>query len=75
MRPETTAFTVTERIDALAAALRDAGVPEELRARVLAAAATAALHAVTIDAVLAESRTTTTSTAAPPAPTRPQVAA
>jgi hypothetical protein len=52
VRPESTALNVTDRIDALAAALRDAGVPAEQAARLLAGAATAALHAVTLDALL-----------------------
>jgi hypothetical protein len=55
MRPESTALTVIDRIDALAAALRSAGVPAEQSSGLLAAAATAAMHAVTLDAVLAES--------------------
>jgi len=53
MRPESTALTVMDRIDALADALRAAGVPAEQTSRLLASAATAALHAVTLDAVLA----------------------
>jgi hypothetical protein len=52
MRPESTALTVMDRIDALAEALRAAGVPAEQSSRLLASAATAALHAVTLDAVL-----------------------
>jgi hypothetical protein len=56
MRPESTALTVMDRIDALAAALRSAGVPAEQSSGLLAAAATAAMHAVTLDAVLAESQ-------------------
>jgi hypothetical protein len=54
MRPESTALNVTDRIDALAAALRAAGVPSEQTSGLLAAAATAAMHAVTLDALLAE---------------------
>ena len=54
MRPESTALNVSERIDALAAALRAARVPAEQASGLLAAAATAAMHAVTLDAVLAE---------------------
>ena len=54
MRPESTALNVTDRIDALAAALRAAGVPSEQSSGLLAAAATAAMHAVTLDALLAE---------------------
>lgn len=56
MRPESTALNVTDRIDALAAALRAAGVPSEQSSGLLAAAATAAMHAVTLDALLAETR-------------------
>ena len=54
MRPESTALNVTERMDALAVALRDAGVAPELSAGLLAAAATAAMHAVVLDALLNE---------------------
>jgi truncated hemoglobin YjbI len=60
MRPETTAHTVTERVDALADALRAAGVPPEASAQLLASAATAAVHAVMLDALLEET--------APPVP-------
>jgi hypothetical protein len=52
MRPESTALNVTDRIDALAAALRAAGVEPEQASRLLASAATAAMHAVTLDALL-----------------------
>jgi hypothetical protein len=52
MRPESTALNVTDRIDALAAALRTAGVAPEQASRLLASAATAAMHAVTLDALL-----------------------
>ena len=52
MRPESTALNVTDRIDALAAALRAAGVAPEQASRLLASAATAAMHAVTLDALL-----------------------
>jgi hypothetical protein len=51
MRPESTAHAVTERIDALASALRAAGVPAEQTAGLLASAAAAAMHAVTLDAL------------------------
>ena len=54
MRPESTALNVSERIDALAAALRRAGVPPEQSAKLLASAASAAMHAVTLDAILSE---------------------
>ena len=52
MRPESTALNLTDRLDALAAALRDAGVPAERSAALLESAATATMHAVTIDALL-----------------------
>ena len=54
MRPESTALNVTDRIDALAVALRAAGVSDEQASGLLAAAATAAMHAVTLDAILTE---------------------
>ncbi|MDX6486653.1 MAG: hypothetical protein QOF43_1806 [Gaiellaceae bacterium] len=54
MRPESSALNITERIDALARALRAAGVPDEQCAGLLASAATAAMHAVVLDAVLDE---------------------
>ncbi len=54
MRPESTALNVSERIDALAAELRSAGVAPELSSRLLASAAAAAMHAVTLDAILSE---------------------
>jgi hypothetical protein len=52
MSVESTAVTLTERIDALAAALRDAGVPQEQAASLLASAAAASMHALMLDAVL-----------------------
>jgi hypothetical protein len=52
MRPESTALNVTDRIDALAAALRAAGVAPEQASRLLSSAATAAMHAVTLDTLL-----------------------
>jgi hypothetical protein len=63
MRPESTALNVTDRIDALAAALRAAGVPSEQTSGLLAAAATAAMHAVTLDALLAETHRPSSGTA------------
>lgn len=57
MRPEATALNLTERLDALVAALRDAGVSSERSAALLASAATATMHAVTIDALLQEAHT------------------
>ena len=50
-----TARNVAERVDALAAALRAAGVSPERSAALLASAATAAMNAVMLDAVLEES--------------------
>jgi hypothetical protein len=50
-----TARNLSERLDALAAALRDAGVPPERSAGLLAAAAEATMSAVMLDALL-ESR-------------------
>jgi hypothetical protein len=52
MAMESTAITLTERVDALAAALRAAGVSQEQAASLLASAATASMHALMLDAVL-----------------------
>jgi hypothetical protein len=52
MALESTAFTLTERVDALAQALRAAGVSQEQAASLLASAATASMHALMLDAVL-----------------------
>jgi hypothetical protein len=52
MTVESTAITLTERVDALAAALRDARVSPEQAASLLASAATASMHALMLDAVL-----------------------
>jgi hypothetical protein len=46
------AETLTDRIDALADALRAAGVPPDRMASILASAATATMHALVLDAVL-----------------------
>ena len=56
MAAATTARNVAERVDALAAALRAAGVSPERSAGLLASAATAAMNAVMLDAVLEESQ-------------------
>jgi non-ribosomal peptide synthetase component F len=48
---ESTALVLTDRLDALAAALRAAGVSPEQSAALLASAATATMHAVTLDAL------------------------
>jgi len=61
MPVESTAAALTERLDALAAALRAAGVSPARSAALLAAGAEAAMHAVTLEALLDERR--------PPAPT------
>jgi hypothetical protein len=45
---------LTERIDALADALRAAGVPQDRAASLLGSAATASMHALVLDAVLEE---------------------
>lgn len=54
---ESTARNVTERVDALAAALREAGVTPEQSAALLASAATAAMNAVLLDALLEDTET------------------
>jgi hypothetical protein len=71
MRPESTALNVTDRIDALAAALRTAGVSDDQASRILASAATAAMHAVTLDALLARPAAAPPATEALPAATTP----
>jgi hypothetical protein len=54
VRPEATALNVSERIDALAVELRKAGVSPEQSSNLLASAASAAMHAVMLDAILSE---------------------
>ncbi len=54
MAVESTAVVLTERLDALASALRDAGVSQEQAASLLASAAAATMHALTLDALLDE---------------------
>lgn len=54
MAVESTAIVLTERLDALAAALRAAGVSPEQSASLLASAASATMHALTLDAILDE---------------------
>jgi hypothetical protein len=58
MASESTARNLSDRVDALAAALRAAGVPPEQSAGLLAAAARATMNAVLLDALL-EERTAT----------------
>jgi hypothetical protein len=55
MASDSTVRNVTQRVDALAAALRAAGVSPERSAGLLASAATAAMNAVMLDALLEES--------------------
>jgi hypothetical protein len=50
------AETLTDRIDALAAALRDAGVGEDRIATILGSAATATMQALVLDAVVDANR-------------------
>jgi hypothetical protein len=57
MAVESTARNLTDRVDALAAALRAAGVSPEQSAGLLAAAARATMNAVLLDAVLEDGRT------------------
>ena len=52
MPVESTAVALADRIDALAAALRLAGVSQEESSSLLASAAAAAMHALTLDALL-----------------------
>ncbi len=52
MVAESTAVVLTERIDALAAALRAAGVSPEQSSGLLSAAAAATMHAVTLQALI-----------------------
>jgi hypothetical protein len=54
MAVESKAIVLTERLDALAAALRNAGVSAEQSASLLASAASATMHALTLDAILDE---------------------
>ena len=54
MAADSTARNVAQRVDALAAALRAAGVAPEQSAGLLASAATAAMSAVMLDALLEE---------------------
>jgi hypothetical protein len=56
MTPESTARNLADCVDALAAALRAAGVPHEQSSALLASAATATMHAVMLDALLDEAQ-------------------
>ena len=66
MAAESTAVVLTERIDALAAALRAAGVSPERSSGLLSAAAAATMQAVTLQALLDE-QPQPTAAAGPPA--------
>jgi hypothetical protein len=55
---------LTEKMDALAHALRDAGVDPERVARILGSAAAATMHALVLDAVLDEQAAASAPTAA-----------
>jgi hypothetical protein len=54
MAADSTARNVAQRVDALAVALHAAGVPPERSAALLASAATAAMNAVMLDALVEE---------------------
>jgi hypothetical protein len=60
MAYESHAVALTDRINALAAALRAAGVPPEQSTSLLASAANATMHALTLDALLEEQSTAVT---------------
>ena len=67
MTADSTARNLTDCVDALAAALRDAGVSPEDSAGLLAAAARATMHAVMLEALLDDvtARPPTSAAAAP----------
>jgi len=56
MALDSTARSLSDRVDALAAALRAAGVTPERSAALLASAAEAAMHALTLEALTEERR-------------------
>lgn len=66
MTSESTARNLTDCVDALAAALREAGVSPEDSAGLLAAAARATMHAVMLEALLDD-------VAGPPAAASPPI--
>ena len=68
MALESAAITLTERIDALAAALRAAGVSQAQASSLLASAAHATMHALTLDALLDQQPQTATPSAPAVAP-------
>ena len=65
------AETLTDRIDALAEALRAAGVPPDRVASILASAATATMHALVLDAVLEGNEAVATEKQQPEQPVAP----
>jgi hypothetical protein len=65
MAAASTARNLADRVDALAAALRAAGVAPERSAGLLAAAAEATMHAVMLEALLDEEPAPTLELAAP----------
>lgn len=80
MAVESTALVLMERLDALAAALRDAGVSQGQSASLLASAASATMHALTLDALLDEpapapARSAASFSAGQPTATRVAIAA
>lgn len=65
------ADTLTDRMDALAEALRAAGVAPDRVAGILASAATATMHALVLDAVLENNTSAITETQHPKHPAAP----
>jgi MoxR-like ATPase len=61
MAADSTARNLADRVDALAAALRAAGVPPEQSAGLLASAAAATMNAVMLDALLEDRHAATPS--------------
>lgn len=62
------AASLTDKLDSLAAALRDAGVSPERIATILGAAATATMNALVLDAVLEENAVGAAKSAVPDMP-------
>jgi uncharacterized NAD-dependent epimerase/dehydratase family protein len=65
------ADTLTERMDALAEALRAAGVAPDRVAAILTSAATATMNALVLDAVLEDNAAGATTTRQPEQPAQP----
>jgi hypothetical protein len=68
-----TAESFTQRMDALAEALRTAGVGPDRMATILGSAATATMHALMLDAVLEENAVVPVVTRPPTVPAEPQL--